>query len=135
METQQESGKPYPPTSIYGLLCGILKNADQAGSTNKYTKNSLRATATSRMFVKNVPVKIIAEKMGHRSLPGLHAYEHTTLDQEQRAWALLMLLFVYLMKIILLKASLNLTYVTKRNHPILQCLLVKWKTVFSTSIN
>ena len=25
METRQESGKPYPPTSIYGLLCGILR--------------------------------------------------------------------------------------------------------------
>ena len=40
----------------------------------KYTNHSLRATAASRLFVKNVPEKIIAERTGHKCLGGLRAY-------------------------------------------------------------
>ena len=70
------------PVGVNTLKNIVSKIAEQAGSTNKYTNHSLRATATSRMFVKNVPEKIIAEKTG-RSLAGLRAYECTTLDQER----------------------------------------------------
>ena len=55
----------------------------------KYTNHSLRATAASQMFVKNVPEKIIAEKTEHKCLGGLRAYEQTTLDQEQAAASIL----------------------------------------------
>ena len=54
METRQESGKPYQPTSIYGLLCRILRIVCGNG----------------------VP-------FNHRSLAGLRTYERTTLDQER----------------------------------------------------
>ena len=81
METRQASGKPYPPKSIYALLCGLLRIVHSNGT--KYTNRSLWATATSRMFLNNVPEKIIAEKTGHRSLAGLRAYENTTHSQEK----------------------------------------------------
>ena len=48
-----------------------------------YTNHSLRATPASRLFSKNVPEKIIWENTGHRSVAGLHAYEHTTADQHR----------------------------------------------------
>ena len=64
METRQASGKPYPPKSIYALLCGLLRIVRSNG------------------VLKNVTEKIIA-KTGHRSLAGLRAYEHTTHAQEQ----------------------------------------------------
>ena len=70
------------PVGVNTLKNIVSKIAKQAGSTNKYTNHSLRATTTSRMFVKNVPEKIIAEKSSHRSLVGLRPYERTTLDQE-----------------------------------------------------
>ena len=54
------------------LLCGLLRIVHSNGT--KYTNRSLWATATSRMFLNNVPEKIIAEKTGHRSLAGLRAY-------------------------------------------------------------
>ena len=43
METRQESGKPYPPTSIYGLLCGILRIVRGNGvSFNFLDKSDIR---------------------------------------------------------------------------------------------
>ena len=76
METRQASGKLYPPKSIYALLCGLLRIVHSNGT--KYTNRSLWATATSRMFLNNVP-----EKTGHRGLAGLRAYENTTHSQEK----------------------------------------------------
>ena len=41
----------------------------------------MRATATTRLFLSDVPEKVIQEKTGHRSLAGLRAYENTSSDQ------------------------------------------------------
>ena len=51
--------------------------------STKYTNHSLRATSASRLFVCNIPEKLIQEKTGHRSLSGLRVYERTTSQQEK----------------------------------------------------
>ena len=47
-----------------------------SGVATRYTNQSLRATAMTRMFNQGVPEKVIADKSGHKSLDGLRAYEH-----------------------------------------------------------
>lgn len=59
--------------------------SEEAGLDTRYTNHSLRATAVTRMYVKGVPEKIIAEKSGHRSLKALRAYERTSSVQEKAA--------------------------------------------------
>ena len=64
-----ESDKPWFANVLIGvntlrtMMTRMLKGA-QLFTT--YTNHSLRATSASRLFVKNVPEKIIQEKSGHR---------------------------------------------------------------------
>ena len=46
----------------------LSKLSSESGCGVRYTNHSLRATATTGMFSKGVPEKVIAEKTGHRSL-------------------------------------------------------------------
>ena len=59
--------------------------SDQAGTSDRYTNHSLRATSASRLFANDIPEKVIQERTGHHSLAGLCAYEKTTKDQERIA--------------------------------------------------
>ena len=56
------------PVGVNTLRNMVSKQTDVA---TKYTNHSLRATATSRMFFKNVPEKIIAEKTKFGRVKGL----------------------------------------------------------------
>ena len=50
----------------------------------RYTNQSLRATAITRMFINGISEKVIADTSGHRSTKSLRCYEHTS-EQQQRA--------------------------------------------------
>lgn len=56
-----------------------------SGVETKYTNHCQHATAMTRTFNKGVPEKIIAKKSGHRSLDGLRAYEHSSVELERAA--------------------------------------------------
>ena len=78
--------KPWFINSPVGV--NTLKNvmstmSKEAGLAVVYSNHSLRATSTSRMYSKNLPEKLIAEKTGHRSLTALRLYERTTTAQEK----------------------------------------------------
>ena len=73
------------PVGVNTLNTIIARMCEKVEGIPKYTNHSLRATAASRLFEKNVPEKIIAERTGHRSLAGLRAYERTTNHQDQAA--------------------------------------------------
>ena len=45
-----------------------------------FTNHCLRATAMTRMYNSGVPEKVIADKSGHRSIDGLRAYEHPSME-------------------------------------------------------
>ena len=83
-----ELNKPWFVNSPIGMntLNQLLpKMSEKAFGMVKYTNHSLRATAASRLFEKNVPEKIIGERTGHRSLSGLRSYECTSTLQDQAA--------------------------------------------------
>ncbi len=61
----------------------LLKLSLESGCGVKCTNHSLRATATTRMFSKGVPEKVIAEKTGHRSLKALRFYERMPPEMEK----------------------------------------------------
>ncbi len=71
------------PVGVNTLNAAVASMAKKAGLRIRYTNHSLRATSASRLYAKNVPEKLIAEKTGHRSLAGLRAYERTTTIQEK----------------------------------------------------
>ena len=73
--------KPWFINSPVGIntLNSILSTiSQQAGVNTQYTNHSLRATSATRMYLKNVPEKLISEKTGHRSLTALRVYERTS---------------------------------------------------------
>ncbi len=51
--------------------------------TSNRSNHSLRATAISRMYQRNVPEKLIMERSGHLSREGLTPYERTTAAQQK----------------------------------------------------
>ena len=78
--------KPWFINSPVGIntLNSILSTISQQADVNtQYTNHSLRATSATRMYLKNVPEKLISEKTGHRSLTALRVYERTSCVQEQ----------------------------------------------------
>ena len=46
------------------------------------TNHSLCATGATDLYTANVPMKMIQQRTGHRSLKALRIYEHTTQEQE-----------------------------------------------------
>ena len=46
-------------------------------------RDSLRATAITRMFTSGISEKVIADTSGHRSTKALRCYEHTSEQQQQ----------------------------------------------------
>ena len=84
--SQLYSDKPWfinSPVSINTLNSILSTISQQAGVNTQYTNHSLRATSATRMYLKNVPEKLISEKTGHRSLTALRVYERTSCVQEQ----------------------------------------------------
>ncbi len=75
---------PVGVNTLNTVVSKIFEKCDSE-QTFTYSNHSLRATAASRLFERNVPEKIIAERTGHRSLAGLRAYERTTKIQDQAA--------------------------------------------------
>jgi len=55
--------------------------SQEANLSTSYTNHSLRAYGTSTMYQAGVPVKIIQEWTGHKSLESLRQYERTTESQ------------------------------------------------------
>ena len=62
--------------TLKGFLNLITSEAGLSGFTN----HCLRATAMTRMYNSGVPEKVIADKSGHRSIDGLRAYEHPSME-------------------------------------------------------
>ena len=77
------------PVGVNTLQSLLSKMSDEVGASVRYTNHSLRATSASRLFLNNVPEKVIQEKTGHHNLVGLRAYERTTSDQEQNVTRIL----------------------------------------------
>ena len=67
----------------------LSKLSLESGCGVRYTNHSLRATATTRMFSRGVPEKLIAEKTGHRSLKALRFYERTQPEMEMAVGAVI----------------------------------------------
>uniref|UniRef100_A0A1X7TL49 Tyr recombinase domain-containing protein n=1 Tax=Amphimedon queenslandica TaxID=400682 RepID=A0A1X7TL49_AMPQE len=79
-----ELGKPWYSNVPIGIntLQNMMKTiSEKGGLSNVYTNHSLRATATTCLYLSDVPEKVIQEKTGHSSLAGLRAYENTSSDQ------------------------------------------------------
>ena len=79
-----ELGKPWYSNVPIGInTCrNMMKTiSEKGGLSTTYTNHSLRATATTRLFLSHVPEKVIQEETGHKSLAGLRAYENTSSDQ------------------------------------------------------
>lgn len=85
--TPTECTKPWYGKSHVGVntLKTLPELSEKAGIGVHYTNHSLRATAVTRMYEKGVPEKIISEKLGHRSLKALRAYERTSSPQQKAA--------------------------------------------------
>lgn len=54
-----------------------------AGIVGHKTNHSLRATAASEMFARQIPEKLIEERKGHRSLEALRTYERSNEEQHR----------------------------------------------------
>ena len=72
---------PVGHNTLDKFLKQILTEAS-VDTTNK-SNHSLRATAISRMYQKNVPEKLIMERSGHISREGVTSYERTTPAQQK----------------------------------------------------
>ena len=46
------------------------------------TNHSLRVAGTTRLFLSQVPEKIVQQWTGHRLLEALRKYEHTSKEQD-----------------------------------------------------
>ena len=78
---------PLGHNSLGTFLKRILSEAG-VDTTNK-SNHSLRATAISRMYQRNVPEKLIMERSGHLSRDGVMSYERTTAAQQKALCATL----------------------------------------------
>ena len=72
----------------HNSLDKFLKRILGIDSANK-SNHSLRATAISRMYQRNVPEKLIMERSGHLSRDGVMSYERTTTAQQKALCATL----------------------------------------------
>ena len=64
-------------------LGNFVKTVCALAGIHGKTNHSLRATGATRLFVANIPEKLIAERTGHRSTAALRLYERTSLEQQQ----------------------------------------------------
>lgn len=80
--TKQRIGK----NAIAGLMTKMCKDA---GIVGPRTSHSLRVTAATSLYEKQVPEKLIQERTGHRSLGALRIYERTSVHQQEAVSRLL----------------------------------------------
>ena len=69
------------PIGKHTLQQKFSKMCQAAGIVGHKTNHSLRATAASEMFARQVPEKLIQERTGHRSLEALRTYERSNEEQ------------------------------------------------------
>ena len=64
-------------------LSEMMKTMAQEGKLDKPgTNHSLRVCGVTKMFVANIPEKVMMERSGHHSIDGLWHYERTSALQE-----------------------------------------------------
>jgi len=66
-------------SQITKKMCG------EAKIDGNKTNHSLKAYATSKLFQAGIPVKVIQDRTGHKSLDGLRKYESISEQQKQEA--------------------------------------------------
>ena len=71
------------PIGKHTLQQKFSKMCQAAGIVGHKTNHSLRATAASEMFARQVPEKLIQERTGHRSLEALRTYERSNEEQHR----------------------------------------------------
>ena len=74
------TAQPMGHNTLDKYLKNILRGAGI--NTDNKSNHSLRATAISRMYQKNIPEKLIMERSGHLSREGVASYERTTPAQQ-----------------------------------------------------
>lgn len=60
----------------------LIVMCQEANVEGNFTNHSLRATGTTALFDAGVRESLVQKWTGHRSLNGLHTYEHVTPSQE-----------------------------------------------------
>ena len=65
------------------------KMCEAASIVGLHTSHSLRVTAATSLYEKQVPEKLIQERTGHRSLGALRIYERTSAHQQEAVSRLL----------------------------------------------
>ena len=73
----------YTTIPIGTLQQKFSKMCQAAGIVGRKTNHSLRATAASEMFARQIPEKLIQERTGHRSLEALRTYERSNEEQHR----------------------------------------------------
>jgi hypothetical protein len=71
------------PIGKHTLQQKFSRMCQAAGIVGRKTNHSLRATAASEMFARQVPEKLIQERTGHHSLEALRTYERSNEEQHK----------------------------------------------------